>query len=77
MREKVLAVVVFGDGAYVRRHPPGILALAPVGANDDALKGRALELGDPVGLDLDPVARPLARQILAVRVLDDQALAAS
>lgn len=61
-------------GGQGRQHAPSVLALTPVGVNDDALEWNAPELGDPVGLDLYPVARPLAQLVLAAGVLHDGAL---
>lgn len=63
-------------GGQGRQHAPSVLALTPVGVDDDALEGLALKLGDLVRLDLNPVAGPLAQLVLAAGVLHDEALAA-
>lgn len=63
-------------GGQGRQNASSVLALAPVGVDDDALEGLALKLGDLVRLDLDPVASPLAQLVLVVGVLHDEVLAA-
>lgn len=50
---------------------PAFLPVPRLAPTTTHLKGRTLELGDPVGLDLDPMTWPLSRLVLAVRVLDD------